>query len=382
MLKWTHYYGVYAGCELFLLYFHHMLNAYSRFLFAVSILFVLGVSVPHTVGAQADSGITLKPAFIEETVIPGAQHRYDISVTNLSGSTQTYYLFTRDIVGAEDNGGPIFAEEGLEPTGYEISSWITLDTGEITVDPGATTNVSFAVAVPNEASPGSHFGGIFISLEPPRSRQTGATVGYEVGSIVSLRIDGDVEESGTIRSFSTGNYIYGNLSNVDFNARIENSGNTLIRPFGPLEVRNMFGKRVATLTMNDTKAGIFPGQTRDFTMVWKGEGTGFGRYKADVSLIYGPQGRQQTMSNSLSFWVLPMNIILPALGVLAVLLLIVYVSIKVYVRRQLSMAGVSSRRNVSRRRGGGPDSSAFLLVFVAMLTVTALFLILLLVLFA
>ena len=144
----------------------------------------------------------------------------------------------------------------------------------------------------------------------------------------------------------------------------------------------MFGKRVATLTMNDTKAGIFPGQTRDFTMVWKGEGTGFGRYKADVSLIYGPQGRQQTMSNSLSFWVLPMNIILPALGVLAVLLLIVYVSIKVYVRRQLSMAGVSSRRNVSRRRGGGPDSSAFLLVFVAMLTVTALFLILLLVLFA
>lgn len=366
-------------CSLHLM--HPMSNVLSRvlFWFAVSVVLVAAYALP--VAAQVETGIELKPAIIEESVDPGAQLQYEINVTNISDAPQTYYLFTRDIIGAGDNGAPIFADEGLEPTGFEISQWITLATQELPVEPGATAVITFTVAVPQDATPGSHFGGIFVSLEPPRLRQSGATIGYDVGSIISLRIAGDAVDSGSIRSFSTGNYVYGSLASIDFNVRIENSGNTLLRPFGPLEVHNMFGKRVATITFNENQSGVFPGQSRDFTQSWSGEGTGFGRYKANISLIYGPQGKQQTMSNTLSFWVLPMNIILPAAGVLAVLLLIVYVSIKLYVRRQLSMAGMSNRRVASRRQRG-PGSSAFLLVFVAMLTVTALFLILLLVLFA
>ncbi len=346
----------------------------------LSIASVFLALLAFPVYAQEETGISIKPAIVEETADPGQQLQFDISFTNLSSSEQTYYLFTRDIVGAGDNGAPIFAEDGLEPTGYELSQWMQLSAEEIKVPSQGEQSVSVVVTVPAEATPGGHFAGVFASLEPPRVRQTGAAVGYEVGSIVSIRIAGDVNETGTIRSFSTGNYIYGSL-NVDFNARIENSGSTLIRPFGPLEVYNMFGKRVATLTFNDNQAGVFPRQTREFTLAWTGEGTGFGRYKANVSLIYGPQGKQQTMSNALSFWVLPVNIILPAVGILAVLLLVVYVSIRVYIKNQLSRAGMSGRRMVRARRGGS-DTSAFFLVFIAMLTVTALFLILLLVLFA
>ncbi len=358
-----------------------MLNVLPRAFFVIllSLLF-LGSYTGVASAQQAESGVELKPAMIEETIEPGVQYQYDITVSNVSDQTQTFYLFTRDIVGAADNGAPLFADEGLEPTGYELSEWITLGAQELTIEPNGSAVLNFVVSVPQNAAPGSHFGGVFISKEAERSRQTGAAIGYEVGSILSLRVAGEAKEAGTIRSFSTGNYVYSTLS-VDFHARIENEGNTLIRPFGPLEVYNMFGKRVATLTFNESQSGIFPKQTRDFTLNWTGEGTGFGRYKANVSLIYGPQGRQQTMSNSLSFWVLPMNIILPAAGILAVLLLIVYVSIRIYVRRQLSMAGISNRRVVSRRRSG-PDSSAFLLVFVSMMTVTALFLIILLILFA
>ncbi len=330
--------------------------------------------------AQGETGISIKPALVEETADPGEQLIFDISVTNLSEFEQTYYLSVRDIVGAGDNGAPIFADESLELTGFEISQWVTLGAEEILVAPGADKIVTVTINVPTDATPGSHFGGVFTSLVPPKMRESGAAVGYDVGNIISIRIAGDVLEQGTIRSFSTGNYIYGNL-NVDFNARVENSGNTLIRPFGPLEVYNMFGQRVDTLTFNESQAGVFPKQTREFTINWTGEGQGFGRYKANLSLIYGPQGQQQTMSNTVTFWVLPINIILPAGGVLAVLLLIVYISVKMYVRSQLRMVAGASRRIASARRQG-PGASAFLLVFISMLTVTALFLILLLVLFA
>jgi hypothetical protein len=76
-----------------------------------------------------------------------------------------------------------------------------------------------------------------------------------------------------------------------------------------------------------------------------------------------------------------MNIFLPALGALLFLLLVTYVSVRLYVRRTLNRMGASgSRRVVSRRRKGG--MSAVLLVTVVMLAVTALFLIILLALFA
>jgi hypothetical protein len=115
--------------------------------------------------------------------------------------------------------------------------------------------------------------------------------------------------------------------------------------------------------------------------VWEDEGPGFGRYEAILSMVYGDQGRQATISSTVTFWILPANIILPALGVLAVLLLVTYVSAKLYVRRKLQFAETGgARRIVRRRRSSGV--SPVLLVAVVMLAVTAIFLLILLALFA
>jgi hypothetical protein len=85
------------------------------------------------------------------------------------------------------------------------------------------------------------------------------------------------------------------------------------------------------------------------------------------------------MSSTVTFWILPMNIIGPALGVLAVLLLTVFIFVRLYIRRSLAHVN-QGRRVIQRRRKGG--SSEFLLLSVVMLTVIGLFLIVLLALFA
>lgn len=347
----------------------------------VSLFVLILCALPYaSVEAQSRAGIGIRPAVIENNAQPGETQEHMIGVTNLSESAQTYYLYKRDIISVDAGGSPVFADEDAEKTGFELTEWLSIDREEITLDPGEEQEIKLTIAIPDNATPGSHFGGVFVSMEPPRLRSTGASVGYEVANIVSIRVAGDAVESAQIRSFSTDNFFYGS-PNVDFRARIENKGTVLVRPVGPLEIRNMFGQRVAMLTFNESKAGVFPLTEREFVIQWEHDGPAFGRYEAVLSLLYGDQGRQSTISSTATFWVLPMNIFLPALGALAFLLLVTYVTARLYVRRTLSNMGASgSRRVVSRRRKGG--MSAVLLVTVVMLAVTALFLIVLLALFA
>lgn len=336
------------------------------------------LALPATTFAQNASGVGLSPSLIEEGADPGETLDKEISVTNLSDTEQTYYLLKRDIVTVRDGGVPVYAEPGIEKTGFELTEWLTLSEEEITLLPGEKRDVAVSIAVPQDASPGSHFGGIFISMQPPRLRQVGASVGYEVANIVSIRISGDVTESALIRSFRTDNLVYGS-TDVTFKAEIENKGNILIRPIGPVEVFNMFGEQVVTMTMNDSQSGVFPFTKRDFEVNWEDQGIGFGRYQAVLAMAYGSEGRQATISSTVSFWILPMNIITPALIILAILLLTAYFGVKMYIRRTVAtMSG--GRRLVRRRKSGG--TSTLLLVAIVMLAVTALFLIILLLLFA
>ena len=161
-------------------------------------------------GAQAqDSGISISPALIEETVDPGNVIEYSIEIENLDGAEQLFYVFSRNISGVEEGGVPIFARNNDERTGYELADWITLPADQITVEGDGTARLSFTLSVPDNASPGSHFGGIFFSVEPPDIERSGAAVGYQVANILSIRVSGEVNEQASIRQFSTSRFLYG-----------------------------------------------------------------------------------------------------------------------------------------------------------------------------
>jgi len=305
-----------------------------RFVFFIVIFaFSWLSSIVPTVWAQGD-GITLKPATIEQKLDPGVTSEFTFTIKNESPQDQLYYLGRRDIVGVRDGGVPIYADENQEKTPYELSEWIKLAQDTVFVPTGAEVAVQFTVVVPVDAAPGGHFAGIFISVEAPTLRESGAAIGYEVANIVSIRVAGEVDEKAEIRQFSTDNYLYAS-PNVNFSVKIENSGNTLVRPRGPLAITNMFGKEVSGgMIFNDAAAGVFPQDTREFLFSWAGEGPGFGRYEAVVSPVYGEAGANQTISSTVTFWILPMNIIGPALGILTVLFMVIYVGARLYVRRK------------------------------------------------
>jgi hypothetical protein len=194
-------------------------------------------------------------------------------------------------------------------------------------------------------------------------------------------VAGDATIDAGIREFSTDKY-FNNSKNVSFALRVENTGNVLIRPIGPVEIRNMLGQKVDTFMFNDEQqGGVFPGRTREFSFSWKGQGTGFGRYEALISPVYGADGSQKTMAATVSFWILPMKIIGPALAALAFILFVVFIMARIYIKRTLAGYDYGSTRVVSGRRKGKGTSSTLLLI-VVMVTVTAIFALILLALFA
>jgi len=344
------------------------------------VLFFLSGTV--TVSAQSTAGIELKPSTIERAANPGEVIDEVFSLTNFSDVTQTYYLVTRDISGVgDDDGVPIFADAGAEVTGYELSTWVSYAADPIELKPKESREVPIKITVPGNASPGSHFGGVFVTVEPPKLRQIGAGVAYEVGALVSIRIAGDVLESGRIREFSTTKLLYGS-ADVGFLARVENPGNVLIRPHGLLEINNMFGKRVGFIKVNESLAGVFPGTTRSFNVTWQDEGLAFGRYQAIIGLLYGEEGGQSTVSATVSFWVLPVKILVPVLGALSLIILVTYLSVKIYIRRALDGLTTSQGRRVVARNRKSSSISRLMVIAVTLLVTTTLFLIGLLVLFA
>jgi len=344
------------------------------FALTVAALFLITVSTALAQGA----GIRISPALIEETLDPGVTEQYTVEVENLNSVDQTYFVFTRNIRGVQEGGAPIFAEDELEKTGYELADWITLSTNQINIPAGGRELVTFTMNVPADASPGSHFGGVFISAEAPEINRSGAAVGYQVANIISIRVSGEAVEQASIRQFSTGKFLYG-AQDVDFNIRIENTGNVLVRPMGPLQINNALGKRVGEVVFNESKAGVFPADTREFELQWIGDSVGFGRYEAILSAGYGDDGAKKTMSSTVTFWVLPINIIGPALGILAFILLVTVIGVRIYIKRTLAQMN-AGRRLV--RRKGQQNSSMTLLLIVSVLVVVALFLLIMLVLFA
>jgi len=294
----------------------------------------LSLVAVQTARAQDGLGIGIQPAITEETLDLGESFSFTMRVTNHSDEEKEYFLEARDIRELSAGGQPIFVERG-QNIDHGLSSWISFPQLSIIVGPNETGRAEININVPFDASPGGHFAAVFISLEPPEVEGTATKVGTNVGTLMNFRIAGDIIEEMQIREFTTDKAVYTN-SQVELTVKVENLGNVLLRPVGPLEITNIFGKKVATFTINETGRGVFPGQVRDFNIEWDGGKFAFGRYQALAGLVYGEDSRK-SIDTTISFWVLPMNIIAPVVGGLILIIGGAIIFMKWMVNRKLKM---------------------------------------------
>jgi len=313
---------------------------------ALFVLMTIAFFMPTFVSAQETVSFKISPTIIEEKLEPGSSYDFVMNIQNLGTAEALLYPIARNIISIDDNQRPVYSSTEGEFQ-YELASWITYQESQIRLMPGESSMLHFKVAIPADASPGSHMAGLFLSSKPPEDVKLGSAIALDVGSIIHFQISGEVVQDTRIREFFSEKTVYG-TPGANFTINVENLGNILSRPRGLIDITNMFGKKVASIPVNEDVFGIFPKKSREFKAIWAPEDMHIGRFEAVVALsIEGPEGNQ-TISRVLQFWILPMKLIMPILGGLLTLIVVVYFLLRLYVNRQL--AGY-------RRVGSGAQST-------------------------
>lgn len=326
-------------------------------------LVFLGLLFAHSALAY---GVAVKPAQVEQKVDPGSVKTFTMTVTNTDEKPLRLYPVVRNVTGVDDNSHPIFEPVG-DGVPHDVAAWLEFKKDPLEIGPKASGSVEVTARFPADATPGSHLAGFFFSDQPVVEGQIlGAAVGFDVGAILHFQIAGEAITKASIRHFSTERTIYGKPP-VDFSVAIENTGNTLVRPVGFVDITSMTGKKVASLPVNDTGAGVFPKTTREWKAAWSPSEIVVGKFTALVALAIDTEQGTETLTRQVEFWVLPTNIILPTIVGFTIFVLVSYVLLRLYVRRQLRAVQSGASKTKTRAAEG---MSVFASVIIGLLLAT------------
>ena len=299
----------------------------------------------------ATSALTISPPLMEFDARPGDTLVDVVKVYNETNEPLTLTASVQNFKALNETGTPEFLPV-TEKVG--LASWIELSETTVTLAPQERKSVLFTIRVPSDAEPGGHFAGILWSTGGPAPEgQTAVGIVAQTGTLILVRVAGEINEAGRIVEFSTDKTSYPYLP-VNFAVRFENTGNVHLKPTGKIEIRNMWGTKVAQLSVNENLANVLPKSIRRFEATWQKEvvPTGasewqkerqnfaWGKYTALVTLNYGIDGavvRAQT-----TFWVFPWRVTLFYVVLIVIVILLLVALVKKYNQWLLKKHGVKA----------------------------------------
>ncbi|MET7419415.1 DUF916 domain-containing protein [Dactylosporangium sp. NPDC005555] len=187
---------------------------------------------------------------------PGAAVEEKVLVTNSSKVTASFVIYGTDAFNTA-TGAFDLLPAAQKPT--DIGSWMQFPASTITIDAGATVAVPFKIAVPANATPGDHAGGVVVSL----ATGTDVKVDTRVAVRLYLRIAGllrpilavtkvEADYAGVTDPFGTGT--------VSVTYTAENTGNIRLQSRAKLVVKSaLTGITLAERKLPDL-AELLPGQ--------------------------------------------------------------------------------------------------------------------------
>lgn len=266
-------------------------------------------------GGQA---LEISPPVITVTANPGQTIRTQINLRDVSTATLIVTGEVNDFTASDDeDGSPKLLLDPGESSPYSMKTWIR-PLQELTLKPRQIQNLPVTIDVPRDAAPGGYFSVVRFTARAPELDGQGVSLSASLGALIFLRVNGDAAEKLSFVDFTTIEQRTGIKKNlfeslpVTFLARLKNEGNVHLQPAGQVTVRNMFGKVVASVNVNLPPRNILPGSVRRFEApldkAVMGKTQLFGRYKADIRIVYGD--KKQVITESVTFWIIPWKLIM------------------------------------------------------------------------
>jgi len=302
--------------------------------------------------AQQSLDLTISPYKFEETVSPGQTISDSIKIINNSDKEMLMKVEVYDFKPSGEEGRQTFiSPESDDPyIDYSLSTWIDIDTGPFIIGPKKTKEINFSIKVPGSAEPGGHYAAIFIgpsSSEDMEEGQSGSdfyegglSVRGNIGSLLIIRVEGEVYELAKIVGFNSINKLWEGPP-ITLKTRFHNFSNVHLKPVGFIDIFDIFGRKIDTLGVNKEKGNVLPVSIRMFETIWENK-RAFGRYTARLSMAYGEKNK--VITEETAFWVFPWKKISIWISGLIILIVILIWGIKRYNRRIIRKALEDKRR--------------------------------------
>lgn len=267
--------------------------------------------------------VSLSPLTFDINVNPGETVSDFVTVSNNESAKQVYVLEAEDFAAVGEAGNVVIDKDA--PRQVSAKQWVTFDPQIIEVEPGGSKTVKFTLNVPRDADPGGKYTSLLVGTSPG-SEGGGVGIASRVASLLLIRVAGDVTEKITVESFETKSLA--EFGPVSFTLRLKNEGTIHLKPAGFIFIKNWRGQEVEKISLPQQR--IIPGTIRAIGISWDAIWL-FGKYTATFQGIYG--SKNDTLSASVSFWVIPWKL----LGSLLLALLVIGIIIW-KIRKRLALA--------------------------------------------
>lgn len=332
---------------------------HPRHLIALTLLIIFVASLLLRLdGAKAENGqaLSISPPTLQLSADPGSTVTASIKLTNISSGDLLIKNQINDFGAKDETGEPNIIFDNAESTGYSLKNWVSAP-APFKIASKETKTVDFVINVPKDAEPGGHYAVFRFTGQAPELEETGVALSASIGSLVLLRISGDIKEQAYVAEYFSANS-QGNKASffeyppVNFVERIHNDGNVHINPSGTIEILDLFNRKIDTLQVNgavgDSKnppRAVLPQSTRRFEQQLNKKWL-FGPYKAKLNLKYGE--KNQTLTSQLTFWVIPYKAILIILLLIILLILLIRFINRRYKQRIISKYAQSNHHQLQQ----------------------------------
>lgn len=295
------------------------------------------------VSAQEANSLTLtiSPPLLKVNINPGEKYNSQITVVNNNNISQQIYVSAQDFK-SNSQGGAEFIPAGEEGSyKYSLSRWLEFEQGPVEIPAQQSRDIPFTINLPADAEPGGHYAALLVGTKPAEKISgTGISVASMLASLIMVQAKGDTEEKGDIREFSTDKKFYDNAK-VNFKVNFNNSGNVHLQPRGEIKIYNFFNQEKGSIAINQQSeyGNVLPNSSREWQFAWSKKTSllDMGRYKAVLFLTFG-QSAQETVSQTLFFWLVFVKPLLIILGSSLLLVILIILLIRRYIRKAVMVA--------------------------------------------
>ncbi len=285
---------------------------------------ILGLYAPQMALAATQSSLKgsgqaleIAPPIIEVSGNPGQTITAKLDLRDISSGPLVVTNQINDFTAKGDSGVPQILLNSSPNDPYSLIGYVNpLPT--LLLQPQQIKYLNVVIHIPADASPGGHYGVIrFTGTPPSLSGSSGVSLSASLGALVLLTVNGHLVENLATSSFNVSqnganpSSFFQNIP-LTFNEIIKNTGNVHVAPYGVVTIKDMFGHEVIALNINEGQGNILPSSSRKFTELLNSVDFThkrlFGRYSATFKLTYGEQNK--VLSGTLTFWVIPVELII------------------------------------------------------------------------